>query len=95
MIRTAIICVGLVILAGCSGAVIAPPAAENAQTPQPTVVLPDASDGDAVPLAVITSLPRGVSATSVTEDSAGCFFYRAADQTVPVLNPDGIAMCRG
>ncbi|MEJ6396402.1 hypothetical protein [Yoonia sp. 208BN28-4] len=92
MIRAGLIIGCLAVMAGCSGPTLGPPDLTG-DFPTVTVVVPNSSDGDAVPLAVIQNLPAGVSATSVVETD-GCFSYGAGDGLVPVNNPDGIQICR-
>lgn len=94
MIRACTIIACLALVAGCSGPVSAPRPAVSAQAPDAAVVRPDLSDGTAVPLAVITSLPQGVSATSVIKQN-GCYSYDTGQQIVPVTSADGIQICRG
>jgi hypothetical protein len=96
MIRGVILGLGSGMFAACAG--IAPTTSGAPQaTPAaaPALVVGGPSDGNAVPLAVITNLPQGVSATSVREDSSGCFaILTSGDAVAPVVGPNGAQICR-
>lgn len=88
---TALIC--CTSIAACSG--VAPAVVAPAENSAPALVVGGASDGNAVPLAVILNLPQGVSATSVREGANGCFEYlTAGDASASVADASGNPICR-